>query len=166
MAEPSLRPTEGTQMTIPGALLDRDVVPSAADFSNSSGAAIGRWDRLVQWLATTYGAVGEPLFSGAESGWTVRFRRSGRALLTLLPMAGGGFRALVVVGPSAWHAVAGAELSAPIRAAWEAAHPYPDGRWLWPIVDSDEVVDDIERLVALKSPPPRRPRAQAGAGAR
>lgn len=153
-------------MTHLGALLDRDAVPSVEAFATGCGLERIQFDHLVDWVESTYGVVGEPLYAGRESGWTLRFSRSGRALLTLLPLAGGGLRALVVVGPSAWEAVANAGLSEPIRTAWAAAHPYPDGRWLWPIVDSDAVVADIERLVALKSPPPRRPRALAAAGNR
>jgi hypothetical protein len=153
-------------MTNLGVLLDRDAVPSVEDFPAACSLERRRCADLVSWVGSTYGVVGEPLFSGRESGWTLRFSRSGKALLTLLPLAGGGLRALVVVGPSAWEAVANAELSEPIRVAWAAAHPYPDGRWLWPIVDSDAVVEDIKRLVVLKSPPPRRPRALAAAGHR
>lgn len=145
-------------MTLPGALLDRDACPTAEGLAAACGTDRGRWDRLACWIETTYGVTGEPLYFGRESGWVLRFRRSGKALLTLLPLAGGGLRALIVVGPSAWEAVATADLSEPIRAAWAAAHPYPDGRWLWPVVTDDTVVEDIERLVAIKSPPPRQPR--------
>jgi hypothetical protein len=151
-------------MTTPGALLDRETVPSVEDFAAACGQERRWFDRLVRWLETTYGVVGEPLFAGRETGWTLRFWRSGRALLTLTPLADGALRALVVVGPSAWDAVAGTELSEPIRAAWAAASPYPDGRWLWPIVDSDAVLEDIERLVTLKSPPPHRARILEGVG--
>jgi hypothetical protein len=152
-------------MPTSGALLDRDAVPTLAELAAASGSGRDRWDRLVAWVERTYGLTGEPLYFGRDSGWVLRFRRSGKALLTLLPLAGGGLRALVVVGPSAWAAVADAELSEPIRAAWAAAHPYPDGRWLWPLVEDDAIVDDIERLVALKSPPPRRPRKAAAVAA-
>ena len=149
----------------PGALLDRAAAPALDDLAAACGPARDRWDRLAGWVEATYGVAGEPLWFGRESGWVVRFRRSGKALFTLLPLEGGGFRALVVVGPSAWAAVAEAELSQPIRAAWAAAHPYPDGRWLWPEVTDEAIVADIERLVALKSPPPRRIRRRVAAGA-
>jgi hypothetical protein len=152
-------------MTASGALLVRDAVPTRAELAAASGSGQERWDRLVAWVEGTYGVTGEPLYFGRDSGWVLRFRRSGKSLLTLLPLAGGGVRALVVVGPSAWAAVADAELSDPIRTAWAAAHPYPDGRWLWPLVEDNAIVDDIEQLVALKSPPPRRPRKPAAAEA-
>lgn len=150
---------------VPGALLDRTATPTAGDLARAAGPARGRWERLAGWIEATYGVEGEPLWFGRESGWVLRFRRSGKALLTLLPLEGGRFKALVVVGPSAWAAVADAELSEPIRAAWDAAHPYPDGRWLWPEITDDAIIADVQRLVALKSLPPRRPRGRIEVGA-
>ncbi len=51
------------------------------------------------------------------------------------------------------------DLSPRIETALRDAHPYPDGRWLFLGVESDEEVVDLQRLIALKSPPPRRRRA-------
>lgn len=141
---------------------DRDTPPTSAQFAAAAGAGRERWDRLDGWARETYGVLGEPIFFGRDSGWCLRYRRSGKALFTLIPH-GDGFRALVVVGPSAWAGAADVELSAVTRAAWDAAHPYPDGRWLWLEVGDDQVARDIERLVELKSPPPRRRRTLAGA---
>jgi hypothetical protein len=151
-------------MATRGRLLDRARVPSLEELAVAAGPGRPRWERLAAWVGATYGVVGEPLWSGRESGWVLRFRRSGRALLTLMPLESGGVRALVVIGPSAWAAVDGVELSERIRAEWASAHPYPDGRWLFPLVDDDAVEEDLERLIALKSPPPRRRRAVAHTG--
>ncbi len=111
-----------------GALLDRDRPPAERELTECVGETRPLWERLVGWIEATYAVTGEPLYFGKESGWVLRFRRGGAALMTLLPHADGGFQALVVVGPSAWESVAGASLSPAIRAAWEAAKPYPDGR--------------------------------------
>lgn len=45
-----------------------------------------------------------------------------------------------------------------VHNALEVAKPYADGRWLWLEVTTSRIVEDIETLVRLKSPPPRRPR--------
>ena len=79
----------------------------------------------------------------------------------MIPQAIGPFRVQVVVGPSAWPAVASAPLSPTMRAAWEAAKPYPDGKWIWREVTDQETVEDIQQLVAIKSPPPKRLRVKA-----
>jgi hypothetical protein len=136
---------------------DKDVPPSREELLSAVGAARGRWLRLDEWARETYGVEGEPLFFGRDSGWCLRYRRSGKALFTLTPRHG-GFGALVVIGPRAWEDVATVELSPATRTAWNAAHPYPDGRWLWLDVTTEQVAADIERLVALKSPPPVRRR--------
>jgi hypothetical protein len=145
-------------MTASGLLLDPTTAPTARELAASLGSTRPLWDRLVSWMLETYGLTGEPLFTTREDGWALRFRRSGRALLTLQPLADGRFKALVVLGPSVWDQVAGVGLGSVVKAAWDGAHPYPDGRWLFLAVDDDETVDDIERLIALKSPPPRRVR--------
>lgn len=149
-----------------GAFLDPAGPPTRTELQAVLGSSIDAWDALAAWVESTYGVAGEPIHFGRDSGWSIRFRRSGRSLLTLTPMADGSVRALVVIGPSAWARVADVELSAEVRSAWDAARPYPDGRWLWLPLTRAAVVEDVERLVALKSPPPRRvrPRVTASIG--
>jgi hypothetical protein len=72
-----------------------------------------------------------------------------------MPAESGGFGALVVVGPSILGAALAAPLSEATHDALEFAKPYADGRWLWLKVTEPGIVDDIQTLVLLKSPPPR-----------
>ena len=148
-----------------GAFVDPGHAPSRVELEQALGPSIDAWDRVTVWVTATYGVTGEPIFTGRDGGWGVRFRRGGKALLTLTPHADGSVRALVVVGPSAWAGVSGTRLSQAVRHAWDAARPYPDGRWLWLTLTDDAVVDDVQALIALKSPPPRRPRARTPVGA-
>src|SRR3989304_2817356 len=67
-------------MTTPGALLDRETVPSVEDFAAACGPERRWFDRLVRWLESTYGVVGEPFFAGREGGWGPRLPRPGAAL--------------------------------------------------------------------------------------
>jgi len=144
---------------------DKDRPPTQAELLDAVGAARPRWLQLDGWARDTYGVEGEPLYFGRDSGWCLRYRRSGKSLFTLIPRRD-GMRALVVVGPSAWAGATGVDLSAATREAWDSAHPYPDGRWLWLDVTDDGVVADVERLVALKSLPPKRRRALVEGAAR
>ena len=134
---------------------DKTACPSPEEFEEATGPAHDRWRRLDDWTRHTYGVHGEPVFSGASTGWTLRYRRGGRALFTLIPRSD-GFSAQVVVGPAAWTATADIELTDATRAALDSAYPYPDGRWAWLDVADDGVAADVMRLVALKSPPPKR----------
>jgi len=116
------------------------------------------WLGLTRWLRDTYGLDGELTWADEDSGWVLRYRRSGRALTTLSPSAAGGFGALVVVGPSIYHEAMAAPLSDSTRETLRFATAYADGRWLWLKVTDEAVADDIRTLIALKSPPPIRAR--------
>ena len=147
-------------MTVP--FPDPARTPVDAEFVEAVGPAAPRWRALTSWVTDHYGLAPEPIYFGHDSGWCLRYRRGGRTLLTLIPRDE-AFRALVVVGPSAWASAAGADLGPTVRATWDGARPYPDGRWLWLDVADDETVAGIETLVAIKSPPPRHPRTRAAA---
>src|SRR5512135_3105132 len=100
--------------------LDRATPPEREELLSGLGPGRDRWVRLETWARETYGIEGEPLYAGGDTGWSLRFRRGGRALFTLMPGAG-AFRAVVVIGPSAWAAAAEATraLSPTTRGAWE-----------------------------------------------
>jgi uncharacterized protein DUF3788 len=134
---------------------DKASPPGVGAFVEAIGLARARWIRLDGWARDTYGVEGEPYFFGRTTGWTVRYRRAGRALFTLIPRID-GFSAIVVVGPTAWEAVAELALGVEARAALDAAHPYPEGRWAWIDVADDEIMADVMTLVEVKAPPPRR----------
>jgi hypothetical protein len=147
-----------------GLFLDRAVPPSRDRLVAGLGERITLWDRLTGWIEATYGVVPDPLFSGKDAGWVIRYRRSGRSLVLLAPL-NGALRAVVVIGPSVAGAVRDLELRPSTRAAFERARAYPDGRWLDLSVESVDDVEDVTRLIALKSPPPRRRRRPAVAKA-
>lgn len=143
-----------------GAFLDRERPPDRAGLVAALGERIGSWDAIAGWIEAAYGIEPEPLFYGKDSGWVVRYRRSGKSLVTLLP-GPGSVRAVVVIGPSVAAAVGRLELQPATRAAFERARAYPDGRWLDLPIESPADVADVRRLVETKSPPPRRPRSKA-----
>ncbi len=148
-----------------GAFLDRARPPTRSELAAALGERRALWDRVVARMEATYGLEGEPLFYGRDSGWVLRYRRSGKTLLVLLPEPGVA-RALVVLGPSIAEAAAALPLAPEVRSAFDRAHAYPDGRWLLIEMGSEAVADDLLRLVALKSPPPRRLRRAASAAER
>ncbi len=147
-----------------GAFTDRAAMPGRGELVDALGDRLAPWDRLAGRIEASYGIDPEPLWFGKDAGWVVRYRRSGRSLLVLLPEPG-RVRALVVVGPAAYPAVVALDLGPAVRTSLESAHAYPDGRWLWLDVTTEAIADDVLRLVAAKSPPPRRPRARRAASA-
>ena len=58
--------------------------------------AKGAWVRLRRFLEENYDMVPEMIFSG-KYGWDVRYRKSGKTLITLTPEKG-AVRILIVLG--------------------------------------------------------------------
>ncbi len=148
-----------------GAWRDRAGCPAADGMAEclDDGARLA-WAELTSWLRDAYGVDGEPVWGGTDAGWVMRYRRAGRALVTLSPLADGTFESLVVLGPSTWPAFEALDVGPAARAAFLVATPYADGRWVRVHVRGMADAGDVRRLVALKAPP-RRVRRQVASGA-
>jgi hypothetical protein len=117
------------------------------------GAPLGRsraaWKRLREFLADNYGLAGEWAYYGAKAGWVLRYRKGGKALTTLSPYKA-YFTVQIVLGKDDYAKAREAALSESTRQAIEAAHPYHDGRWLFPKVASFKDLDDVTTLLLVK----------------
>ena len=140
---------------------DKAVRPDPGTMLDSLGPeGRQRWKRLVAWARETYEVDGEPNFFGRTTGWTLRFRRAGKTLFTLIPRAS-GLAAIVVIGPGAWGGTDRLELTDATRDVLSATMPYPDGRWAWLEITDDGAEADLMQLVVHKAPPPTRRRHHA-----
>jgi hypothetical protein len=115
--------------------------------------AEGAWVKLRRFLKESYDIVPEMTFGG-KNGWDVRYRKSGRTLITLTPEKG-AVRILVVLGReeseealSMWN-----ELSPKMHKLIENTKQLHDGRWLWIRLFQTKDAEDIERLLPIKRKP-------------
>lgn len=132
--------------------------PAVTDFIGGENAR--RWTRLLAFIDENYPGVfnGEWLFGGAKHGWSLRFKKS-RSFCTLVPEK--DHMNVVIVFGAAERLKAEAllpELTSHVRADYTGATTYHDGRWLLVDVDSDEALDDVERLLRVKRRPVQRSR--------
>jgi hypothetical protein len=111
-----------------------------------------RWTRLLQYIERTYPGVFVPewLFGGKKYGWGLRLRKS-KSFCTLIPERNRMAVLIVFGGPERDKAEAVVrELTPGVRKAYREATTYHDGKWLHLIVDRDEIIDDIQKLLAVK----------------
>jgi hypothetical protein len=134
--------------------------PSDDDMAAWVGASKPQWIDLRDYLARSYDMEPEVNFGGQKYGWCIRYRKSGRTLVTLYPERD-AFTVLVVLGKVEVAKVEklAADLSPAIRDAFENTEQLHDGRWLWLHPHDDADVASIEVMLAAK----RCPKA-AGAG--
>ncbi len=111
------------------------------------------WVKLKRFLQESYGIVPEMNFS-KKYGWHIRYRKSGKTLVTLFPEKG-AFTALVVLGREESEKALSmqSELSPKMHKLIENTTQLHDGRWLWIRVLDDNDGGDIEKLLLIKRKP-------------
>ena len=91
-------------------------------------------------------------FYGKNYGWAVRFRKAGKALLSMYP-GDGSFTAQIVLGETAARKVSGLKLGKNVKNVLDSAHRFPEGRWLFIRIGSKRDVADVQKLLLLKERP-------------
>ncbi len=130
--------------------------PSDDALGDALGPSVGFWRDLVG-RAETMGARGEWSWDGPKNGWSWRMKRAGKPFLSLAPRSR-GFRALVILGREQAEQATSLPLGQRVRATYDSARQYPDGRWIFHFVECAEDVRDISLLLRLKLPPTIRAR--------
>ena len=117
--------------------------------------ASARWDELTEFIESRYPSVFDRSwwFGGKKGGWSLRFKRS-KSFCNLVPERG-QFKALLVFGAEEREKVEAVlpELRSHVRDDYAKATTFHDGKWVATVVDSRNVVADVERLLVVKRKP-------------
>ncbi len=146
-----------------GAFTERGRLPTDAEVRAALGPAAARWDALVAFCEAAYRPRADWAFLGRAYGWMLRFRKSGRTLLSLFP-GRGAVTALVVVPSDAFTRVPDLGLTAHVADAVAGAQAYAEGRWVYASVEDDADVASVRALVELRTPVPAARRSAAPRG--
>lgn len=112
------------------------------------------WKSLAEYLATNYDHVPtmEPDSDRLEG--TVRYRKSGKTLITFYPKEG-ELTVLIILGKKEVEKFEAArkEFSPAIVELFENTKQYHDGRWLHIKVPGPGTIEDIKKLLHMKRKP-------------
>jgi len=124
------------------------------DFIEEPGA-VEAWKELKKFLQDNYDIIPEMLFD-KKHGWDLRYRKSGKTLVTLTPEKG-GVRILLVLGreESAKALSMQKDLSPKMYKLIEDTKQLHDGRWLWIRMFEAKDAEDLKKLLPLKRRPKR-----------
>jgi hypothetical protein len=134
-------------------LLDEDHKPSEEEILTTIGAG-DLWLDVKEYIDQSYDFVPEMVFYGKKYGWTIRYRKSGKTLISLFPEHG-AFTALIVLGKKEGKKAAEMldELSPATRKLIGSTKQLHDGKWLWIRVLEPAHVEDVKCLLATKRKP-------------
>jgi hypothetical protein len=117
--------------------------------------AYGFWTRVIKLIERNYPNVFTPewLFGGKKHGWFLRYKK-GKSFCTLIPERK-RLSLLIVFGAEERAKVVAIrhELSSRIWKEYEEATTYHDGKWLLVTVDAGSILNDLEKLLAVKRKP-------------
>jgi hypothetical protein len=135
-------------------MMDGTHTPTEKEITDFIGEpAKGAWVKLRGFLRENYDIMPEMIFD-KKHGWDVRYRKSGKTLVTLTPEKG-AVRVLIVLGREESEKALSMqnELSPTMHKLIENTKQLHDGRWLWIRLFQTENAKDIEKLLPIKRKP-------------
>lgn len=134
-----------------GLFTDKRNQPTEAQVRDAVGAKLPLWQDLICAIRERYSVQEDFKFLyGKKYGWALRFRVKGQLLVSLFPTQG-GFTAQVNLSPDAIEKALAMEISRNVQQAIACAHPYPEGRWLFIPVETEEDLSDVQQLVEMRA---------------
>jgi hypothetical protein len=143
-------------------ITQRDNPPSDSEIAEWIGKKAHKyWKHVTQLIDRNYPNVFTPewLFGGKKHGWSLRYKKN-RSFCTLIPEKN-RFVMLIVFGKEERVKVEAMRdrLLQHTQKEYDEAITYHDGKWVLLAIDTDKVLDDTMRLLAVK----RRPKNDNGA---
>ena len=126
--------------------------PSHDEIREALGSTYSFWEKLTQFIETTYKITGEfSTWGPKDFGWGLRYKRNSRSLIALYPQKG-GFIAQVVLGKAQAERALKLKLSEKVSKMLKESPQLRDGRWLSINVITDADAEDVEQLLLVKMP--------------
>jgi hypothetical protein len=140
----------GNRMTQPGS------PPNDSEVGKWIGKEANRyWRHITRLIEQVYPEVFTPewLYGGKKHGWSLRYKKS-KSFCTLIPEKN-RLSLLIVFGAEDRAKVEKIRnsLSQRTQKGYDEATAYHDGKWLFLIVNSDRIIEDVMRLLAVKRRP-------------
>lgn len=133
-----------------GGFLDKNHQPTMEEIQASLSSKRELWDELIRFVTENYRAKSDFAFYGVNYGWAMRFRKGGKALLSLYP-GKDSFVAQIVLGETSARKASGLKLGRNVRRVLENTRQLADGRWLFIRVNSKKDANDCRNPLTLKS---------------
>ncbi len=135
-----------------GTFVDKKHQPTVEEISASIGAKRRFWEKLIRFIAENYRVRSDFTFYGKNYGWAMRFRKGGKALLSMYP-GKGSFTVQMVLGQVQAKEASNLKLGKSVRMVLQNARQFPEGRWLFIRMESAEDLADVQQLLLIKSRP-------------
>ena len=137
-------------------MLERTQKPTEPNITDhiSNADAISAWKQIQDYLETHYDLLKETIYYGDKYGWLIRYRKSGRTIVSLFPEKN-SFSFLIVYGKKEIKkfSTQESEFLPAIIDVFQNTKKLHDGKWLWIRVTDSTYFEDLKKLIAVKRRP-------------
>jgi hypothetical protein len=126
--------------------------PTDKDMLKLVGRKAALWNELRVYIKEHYEHSPVLNVGKKEYDWTIRYRKGGKTLVTLMPEKN-GFCVLVVLGREEVAKVKALKLSKYTKDIFQKAKQFYDGKWLWLRPGTIGDLEDIKALLSIKRKP-------------
>ncbi|KAF5089122.1 DUF3788 domain-containing protein [Methanobacterium aggregans] len=109
------------------------------------------WDDLREFIEDNYKISGELKFYGKNFGWALRYRKSGRVLVSMYPGSGEFIVQIILNGKEVEKAME-LDLEPDTMKVIVDTEPIHEGKWIYINVTSETDLSDVEDLISVRSP--------------
>lgn len=134
-----------------GVFINKEHQPTSDEVFAAIGSKRSLWENLTQFILNNYHIQGDFTFYGKNYGWALRFRKGGKALLSIYP-TNESFTVQIVLGKKDTQKASNLQLDKNVKDVLEKSHEFPEGRWLFIEMESEQDINDIKQLLITKSP--------------
>ncbi|WP_273565672.1 DUF3788 domain-containing protein [Maribacter halichondriae] len=132
-------------------LLNKGFKPTNQDILGTIGDKSDLWLQLHQFIEDNYDFKKELAFYSKNYGWTVRYRKSKKTLVSCFPEKG-AFSVLLVLGKKEANKVelVRDELNENFLSVFDETEQLHDGRWLWIRILTQQDLDALIKVIQIK----------------
>jgi hypothetical protein len=132
-------------------LLNKANKPTNQDILNTLGDKSGLWLQIHQFIETNYDFNKELAFFSKNYGWTVRYRKNRKTLISCFP-ENDAFSVLLVLGKAEAEKVnqIRKELNDSFLSVFDQTEQLHDGRWLWIRILHQEDLESLIKVIQVK----------------
>jgi len=132
-------------------LLNKCCIPTNQDIIETIGEKSDLWLEIHKFIADNYDFNKELVFFSKNFGWTVRYRKSKKTLVSCFPESG-AFSVLLVLGRIEADKVnqIREELNGNFLSVFDETEQLRDGRWLWIRILNQHDLESLIKVIQIK----------------
>lgn len=132
-------------------LLNKSCIPTNQDIEETIGEKSELWLELHNFITNNYDFNQELAFFSKNYGWTVRYRKSKKTLVSCFP-ENGAFSVLLVLGKTEANKVnqIRVELNENLLSVFDETEQLRDGRWMWIRIHNHEDLESLKKVIQIK----------------